>query len=129
MIPLFGGLTDDEVTIGVGQVLSSKGDADQIRDLHDLFAAMGSKNGGSITPADFHRAMAGRRKRKLRALLGCNLSWKKVLSIMDRNHDGRLDFAEFRLTVCQVACAKGDEYGSAGLRGMPEELVWDDDDY
>jgi len=63
-----------------------------------LFVECGGKK-GSITVADFHRAMAGKRKDQLRPLLsavtGPDVDWKSIVEQMDTNSDGQIDFMEF----------------------------------
>ena len=49
-------------------------------------------NDGSITAAEFHRGMCGRRKHELRELLerSCpkGLDWQELLQLIDADHDG-----------------------------------------
>jgi len=73
------------------------------RRLFELFCACGGGKTGRISVADFHRAMAGKRKDDLRPLLAPDrvgdFDWQSIVSNMDKNHDGDVDFQEFQDAV------------------------------
>jgi len=78
-----------------------------------LFEACGGKQ-GFITVADFHRAMAGKRKDDLRPLLrGFSRwgdDWKMIASALDTNNDEKIDFAEFTAGIQDVRRRNSPDY-------------------
>merc|ERR1719253_179709 len=65
-------------------------------ELQSLFAAMDGNNDGVVSAAEFRRAMTGKRKKELRALLNAErVGWKTVLKNIDADHNGEVSFQEF----------------------------------